>query len=365
MAPVPLARWVAQRLAPWFATHQRDLAWRGTRDPYAIWVSEVMLQQTRVETVAQRWPAFVQRFPDVHTLAAATEAQVLEAWSGLGYYRRARALHAGARYVAAEHGGHLPQDVPALRRIPGVGPYTAGALASIAFDRPEPLVDGNVARVLSRLRGVEDPVAQPASAPAHWAFVGDVVAAGQPRVLAQALMELGATVCTPGEPRCGACPLATRCAARLRGVQREIPAVRRRAHVLLEEFVAALIVRDGAVLLQRRPAQGLLAGLWCPPLLPCPGAGTSLARVAREVAGLRLRFSRSGAGVVDHMFTHRRWRVQAFRARLERALPEDAQWCWWVPRTAAPGGIPTLTRRLLALVPGLAEPRSRDRQPTV
>ncbi|HRI09659.1 MAG TPA: A/G-specific adenine glycosylase, partial [Nannocystaceae bacterium] len=205
------ARRLAELLTPWFAANQRDLEWRRTRDPYAIWVSEIMLQQTRVETVRAYYRRFMERFPDVGTLAAADEEAVLAAWSGLGYYRRARLLHAGARHVASALGGSLPRTGEGLRSIPGVGRYTAGAIASIAFDEPVPLVDGNVARVLSRLGAIEDVKGQGADAPGHWKVVAEVLGAGSPRVLAQALMELGATVCTPQSPRCSLCPAQELC----------------------------------------------------------------------------------------------------------------------------------------------------------
>ena len=193
---------LAAALAPWFHAHHRDLPWRRTRDPYAIWVSEVMLQQTRVETVLRYFDGFLTRFPSVAALAGAPLDDVLGAWSGLGYYRRARLLHQGAAAVARDHDGRMPGEAEALRTIPGIGRYTAGAIASIAFDRPEPLVDGNVARVLSRIAAIEDVAQQPATAAGHWALCAAILREGSPRILAQALMELGATVCTPRAPRC-------------------------------------------------------------------------------------------------------------------------------------------------------------------
>ena len=189
-----LSRQLATALEAWFRRDHRDMPWRRTRDPYAIWVSEIMLQQTRVETVERYFDAFLARFPTVGALAAADEQAVLQAWSGLGYYRRARLLHRGARHVVDRHGGTLPADAEGLRSIPGVGDYTAGAIASIAFDLPVPLVDGNVARVLSRIEAIEDPREQAATARRHWRRVAEILRHGTPRVLSQALMELGATV---------------------------------------------------------------------------------------------------------------------------------------------------------------------------
>ncbi|MCA9706094.1 MAG: A/G-specific adenine glycosylase, partial [Myxococcales bacterium] len=193
------------------------MPWRRTRDPYAIWVSEIMLQQTRVETVERFYGPFLERFPTVAALARADEQAVLQAWSGLGYYRRARLLHRGARHVVEELRGSIPADAEGLRAIPGVGEYTAGAIASIAFDRPEPLVDGNVARVLSRVEAIEDPKQQLATARRHWRRVAGILRHGTPRVLSQALMELGATVCTPRSPQCLLCPVRSVCAAHRAG----------------------------------------------------------------------------------------------------------------------------------------------------
>lgn len=355
---------LAQALAPWFSAHQRDLSFRRTRDPWAIWVSEIMLQQTRVETVERYYAAFVERFPDVGTLAAADESEVLEAWSGLGYYRRARLLHKGARHVAEHHGGVVPRDADALRSIPGVGPYTAGAIGSIAFDRPVPLVDGNVARVMSRLFALAEPAEQAATARAHWARVEAVLKVGRPRVLAQALMELGATLCTPKSPRCHACPVATQCRAHAEGLADVIPSPKKKKELPVQRF-AALDVRHGdARLWVRRPAEGLLAELWCLPLVPLEeGARVPPpSDVAQTIAG-SLKLGRPRAELVRHVFTHRIWEIVVIpaaatrRVRL-RSIDPDRQ--AWVRVGELPaGGVPTLTRKLLA--PG-ARPR---RQPTV
>ncbi|MGB1699586.1 MAG: A/G-specific adenine glycosylase, partial [Nannocystaceae bacterium] len=203
----------SRRLTRWFNAGHREMPWRATRDPYAIWVSEIMLQQTRVDTVRAYYSEFLRRFPSVEALAEATEDAVLGAWSGLGYYRRARLLHAGAQDVMARFGGVLPADLAALRSIPGIGPYTAGAIAAIAFDLPAPVVDGNVARVLSRVRAVRQERAQAATARHHWETAEEVISKGSPRILAQAMMELGATVCVPVKPACGECPVRPICEA--------------------------------------------------------------------------------------------------------------------------------------------------------
>ncbi|MBC7172514.1 MAG: A/G-specific adenine glycosylase, partial [Polyangiaceae bacterium] len=208
---------IRSALLEWFDRAQRDLPWRRTLDPYAIWVSEVMLQQTRVETVIPYYERFLTRFPTPAALAEAEEDAVLAAWSGLGYYRRARMLHAGAREVVATYGGAVPEAREARLALPGVGRYTAGAIGSIAFGKPEPIVDGNVARVLSRVRFIETPPGRADTERRLWDEAERLVYGERPGALNQALMELGATVCTPSSPRCTECPIARACAARSKG----------------------------------------------------------------------------------------------------------------------------------------------------
>nr|WP_255216045.1 A/G-specific adenine glycosylase [Pseudenhygromyxa sp. WMMC2535] len=347
---------VATALSAWFAKHARDLPWRRTRDPYAIWVSEIMLQQTRVDTVERYWSRFLDRFPSVEALAAADEEAVLEAWSGLGYYRRARLLHRGARHVHAEHGGALPETPAEIRAIPGVGRYTTGAIASIAFDQPVPLVDGNVARVHARLQAIEDPVEQDAKAEDHWHFVSEVLAHGSPRVLAQALMELGATVCTPRSPSCSSCPLRAQCRAQALGRAHEIPAVKTKKPSPEHGYYALALRWGERLLLERRPEGSLLAGMWCLPLFERPldeRDPEKLAAAASETLGVPMTLTDKPAGKVKHVFTHRVWHLLPWPARARRAprlrKRDDARELAWMQADQTPaGGIPTLTRKLLA-----------------
>ncbi|WAS95362.1 A/G-specific adenine glycosylase [Nannocystis punicea] len=348
---------IAKHLEPWFLQHQRDLTWRRTRDPYAIWVSEIMLQQTRVDTVEAYYGKFLDRFPDVGTLAAADESDVLAAWSGLGYYRRARLLHAGARHVAENLGGVVPDEPDQLRKIPGVGKYTAGAIASIAFDRPAGLVDGNVARVLSRLQAIEEPRLQDASSAGHWAMAQKIVQAGSPRVLAQALMELGATVCTPMAPRCEGCPVRSECQALAKGLQTAIPAPKQRAPSPREDLWAVAVRRDGRVLLEQRPTEGLLAGLWCLPLIErkiSDRAGAPPRSIA-EVTGVKVKSVEALAEPVKHVFTHRVWMLWPCRG--EAAIVDMSHQTdegdtpgrmWIAPGERPRGGIPKVTEKVLA-----------------
>jgi A/G-specific adenine glycosylase len=347
-------RAVARALSRWFEAEARDLAWRRTRDPYAIWVSEIMLQQTRVETVERFWPPFLARFPDVASLAAADEDAVLEQWSGLGYYRRARLLHRGAKHVHEQLGGELPRTVDGLRSIPGIGRYTAGAIASIAFDEQAPLVDGNVARVHSRLAAIAEPREQDASHEGHWRFVARILEHGSPRILAQALMELGATICTPRSPSCSRCPVRAKCRARIDGHQESIPAAKpKKPSPRLHYFALALHHRD-RLLLERRANEGLLAGLWCLPLFERDPKGDpleharALGATASERFGVDLRLADAPAGVVEHVFSHRIWQLVVWPARARRAPKLDRREHAWLTETSGPeGGVPTLTRKLL------------------
>ena len=342
-------------LLEWFRGNRRDLPWRRTRDPYAIWISESMLQQTRVETVIPYYRRFLERFPDVHALASADLEDVLGLWAGLGYYSRARNLHRAAQRVAAEHGGALPSDPAALRALPGVGRYTAGAVASIAFDRPEPIVDGNVVRVLTRLFGIEDEVGAPAVARRLWALAADFADGPQPGTANQALMELGATVCTRRAPRCAACPLAQRCTARRRGDAEALPVKRRKPKPRAVEAVAGWVVRRGRVLAVQRPARGLLGGLWELPggeLRAGETASEAMMRTLRERLGLDIDGATS-LGSVEHGFTHLALRLHVLRCEIPRGrvrLRDFAAFRWLAPRAfdALPHG--AVTRKALSLL---------------
>ncbi len=253
-------------LVDWYETRKRDLPWRRTRDPYAIWVSEVMLQQTQVKTVLGYYERWMQRFPTVEALAAAADDDVLHAWQGLGYYSRARRLLAGARAVTERHAGKLPKNVAALLALPGIGPYSAGAIASIAFGLPEPIVDGNVVRVLCRLFALKG---DPAKAPLKqelWRRARELVPEKQASAFNQSLMELGATICTPTSPRCAQCPVAQHCRALAQGLERELPQLAKRKAPTEVATAAAYVRRGNAVLLRQLPEDApRWAGLWVLP----------------------------------------------------------------------------------------------------
>lgn len=257
---IALAR-VRSALLRWYDDNRRDLPWRaapGERpDPYAVWVSEAMLQQTRVETVRPYFAKWLESFPNLETLAAAPEDSVLKAWEGLGYYSRARNLHRAVREVVARYGGAVPADIDSFRALPGVGRYTAGAVASIAFGQEAPVVDGNVRRVFARMLDK----AEPGDA-RLWRLAERMVVGERPGDLNQALMELGAIVCVPRSPRCDQCPVRTDCAALSAGTVDERPARRPPKRIPVERHGVAVVVRDGRVLLTKRPDGGRLAGLW-------------------------------------------------------------------------------------------------------
>jgi len=319
---VPAATELRSALLRWYDAQARDLPWRRTRDPYAIWISEVMLQQTQVSVVLPYWSAFLARFPDVRSLARASLDEVLGAWRGLGYYARARNLHRAAEAVVERHDGRLPDTVEALGALPGFGRYTVGAVASIAFGREVPLVDGNVARVLARLLGVEGGSGDVARERRLWELAAALVQGERPGDWNQALMELGATVCRPEQPTCLLCPLRARCVALATGRVAEIPAPRPRP-ARRSLYLAVAVARKGdAVLLVRRQGTGLFGGLWELPSVEC-AAGD-------EVAALRARWPEIGRsprslGRVERTLTHRALTLAIYE--VERLRPPDgARW---------------------------------------
>ncbi len=310
----------ATALLAWFAQHQRQLPWRNRPSPYAVLVSELMLQQTRVETVIDYFTRWMARWPTVDALAQASESDVLALWTGLGYYNRARNLHAAAKAVIAQHGGVMPRDAESLRQLPGLGPYTVGAVRSIAFGEPAALVDGNVARVLARWTAFAGDPNAPRGRTQVWqlaeAWLDVPETRADPSSWNQALMELGATVCTPRSPRCATCPVATHCQANALGLQALIPPVRQKAAAQLVRAAYAVIVgevdlqsgvadADPCVVLGRRPADVRWAGLWEPPGvegLDC------LDVLNARLRGMGLEPG-SPLGPIVHILTHRRYEV--------------------------------------------------------
>lgn len=351
----------------WFAAHKRALPWRDNPEPYRVWISEIMLQQTTVEAVRPRYEAFVARFPDVAALARAAEDDVLAAWSGLGYYQRARNLRAAAVAIVRESGGELPRDARDLAKLPGVGRYTAGAIASIAFGEPEAILDGNIIRLLSRLFRVEGDPRRRETREALWGLAAALVPRDDPSAFNQGLMELGALVCRPREPLCDACPLAAECGARAAGATDRYPARARRAAVRAAH-VAAAIARDRArrVLLIRREAPGAMRGLWELPSAEV-GAGAGAAEIAARIraeTGLSLRIG-GLAAAARHTVMTRRIDVRAFAATLAQdAGSATREIAWVTPAGIAAFPHSSLLKKLLAqIATGGARVTPRTKEP--
>lgn len=316
---------IAEPLLRWYAACARDLPWRlSSPDPYRTLVSEIMLQQTRVETVKPYYERFIAALPDVQSLAAAEEEQLLKLWEGLGYYSRVRNLQKAARVVVTAHNGRIPDRPDQLRKLPGIGEYTAGAIASIAFGLPEPAVDGNVLRVCSRLVNSKRNIDDPACRAAIRTALRSVYPPGRCSEFTQALMDLGAMVCLPATPKCGECPLNGSCRARQAGTAAELPVRKPKANRRIEPMtVFVLHSASGRIALRKRPAKGILAGLWEYPSVPGKLSQTA---AAKRLAGLNLEFdSLEKAGSRRHVFTHVEWQMTVWRAECRR---EDPLFTW-------------------------------------
>jgi A/G-specific adenine glycosylase len=335
-----------RKLLRWYHKNRRDLPWRRTADPYAIWISETMLQQTQVKTVLPYYERFLSAFPNIEALARAPLARVLRLWSGLGYYRRAENLSAAARQIVRRHSGKLPSEYSELRTLVGIGDYTAGAILSIAFQQPYPAVDGNARRVLGRLFGIHHESKLRALA-------GRFVSRTQPGNFNQALMELGATLCAPAAPRCGVCPLASDCRSR---TQKELP---RRAGGAPMKFIdvtwpLAVVRHRGKILLRRRAADDLLARLWELPGAPLTGRMKPAGVFRRELNSLPERLgARRLIGEFRHAITHRRIRAPVYliecTVRSEIRLPGN-DWRWLRANLVERRPISSMTKKALNLL---------------
>ena len=345
MTTAPAA--VRRRLLDWYRRAGRDLPWRRSRDPYRIWVSEVMLQQTTVRVVVPYYERFLERFPTVAALARAPEEDVLATWSGLGYYHRARNLLRGARHVTAHHEGRFPLTLEAALAVPGVGLYTASAILSIAHGVPLPVVDGNVRRVLSRFYALRGPEWHK-DAP-YYNRAEEVLDRDSPGDWNQAVMELGATVCLPRRPACPVCPLRSSCRAAALGLQDELPEKRVRRAPVDVTVAAAILERDGRFLLVRRREGRLMGRMWEVPQTSLEGRG--LADLVPELLSIHGLHVVPGAllSCGRHAITYRRIRVEAYSSRLRRRPPEDPERFRWVS-PAELGGLPisSLTRKVIA-----------------
>lgn len=323
---------VRSRLLAWYDQNRRDLPWRRTRDPYRILVAEFLLQRTRIASGTPYYERFLARYPTVHDLAAASLDDVLAVWEGLGFYGRARRLHDAARVIVAAHGGKVPSSFESLAALPGIGPYTAGAIASIAFGITVPAVDGNVVRVLARLFRIREDVTSTVVRRRIVEIAATLVSPDDPGSFNQAMMELGATTCTPTNPACERCPLEGQCLGRAAGEEGEIPIVsdRRRSQVVPVAF--ALVEAKGRVLLVRREPGTLLGGLWALPGGEVPSRAserTSLPTLVKEQAGTGIKVGPPWSRV-DRTFSHRKWSGSIYRCSPTQR-PSSGEGVRWIP----------------------------------
>lgn len=333
-------RYFSQELLDWYEINKRDLPWRRHRDPYYIWVSEIMLQQTRVDTVIPYFHRFIERFPTIQSLADAPEDDVLKCWEGLGYYSRARNLQAAARQVTEQYDGVMPSGKDEVSGLKGIGPYTSGAIRSIAFNIPAAAVDGNVMRVLSRYFLIEEDIMKVKTRTKMEDLVLTLVPDGRASDFTQALMELGALICTPKSPKCLVCPVMEHCSARLEGKEESLPIKTKakppRPEYRLTAIVEGTGVHEGKILIRKRPAAGLLAGMWELPHVIVPADGSSVpAAMSEETAMVRLRDALLEEGVpvqpighvmdAEHTFSHIQWNMGVYRCKWQDVPPAALQ----------------------------------------
>jgi A/G-specific adenine glycosylase len=345
-----------EALIDWFEKHRVDLPWRRTNDPYAIWLSEIMLQQTQVATVIPYYERFLARFPTVQDLGAAPLGDVLKLWEGLGYYSRARNLHRAAKMIVERSNGQFPTSLEGLRSLPGIGRYTAGAIASLAFGIDAPVLDGNVIRILTRWFNISDDVRATSTKNMLWALATMLVPDGRAGPWNEGLMELGRLICTPRSPACSACPVAAFCEARELGLQHERPVKQLRPKTPHYDVTAAVITRDdGRILIAQRPPEGLLGGLW-----EFPGgkreSGETLPdclhREIREELDIEISVGEQ-IGVVRHGYTHFRITLYAFACQHVSGIPQKigvADYAWIMLDDLDHYAFPVTDQKIIALL---------------
>jgi A/G-specific adenine glycosylase len=349
LPPLASAAWLRQfrrKLLVWYQEHRRPLPWRATADPYAIWVSETMLQQTQVATVIDYYHRFLQRFPNVEALAKADEQEVLRFWAGLGYYRRARQMHAAAQQIVSLHHGKFPLDVEQLRALPGIGRYTAGAIASFAYGTPAPILEANTQRLFCRLLGVREDPKLSAVQKQLWKFATSILPASGPEIgsINQAAMELGSLICLPQQPLCTSCPVCTLCAARAAGAQAEIPVAAKRPEITTLTHALVIVRNRGRLLLRQNPPGQWWQGLWDFPRVdvtsllaerafqPANSDTDEMRRLVAEAMQQKLGLDCEPTGyltTLKHGVTRYRITVACYAARFSQTpLPQDQQWQW-------------------------------------
>jgi len=367
-SPSPCKPDFAPALIQWYNHQHRDLPWRNTHDPYPIWLSEIMLQQTQVNTVIPYYEKFLNLFPTLADLASAPAETVLKAWEGLGYYARCRNLHQAAKQILSQHGGSFPQTHAEVNALPGIGRSTAGAILTFAFGQRHPILDGNVKRVLARLFDIHEDPAGNETQKRMWTLSEALLAeAEDPYAYNQAIMELGATVCTPQNPSCLLCPVRPHCDAAAAGTQNDLPIKAPKKAVPHYTIAVGVIWHQGQVLIQRRPEKGLLGGLW-----EFPGGkqepGEALEETARreieEELGIEVQV-RDKIITVPHAYTHFKITLHAFHCDYVSGTPEPKgceAWQWVAPEALESFAFPTANKRVLA---ALKKPGNTDRQTTL
>ncbi|UJF32817.1 A/G-specific adenine glycosylase [Paenibacillus hexagrammi] len=327
-------------LLEWYRAHKRDLPWRRSKNPYHIWISEVMLQQTRVETVIPYFHRFTEQFPTVEALANAPEEDVLKAWEGLGYYSRARNLQSAVREVHERYGGIVPQEKEEISSLKGVGPYTSGAILSIAYNKPEPAVDGNVMRVLSRYFLIEEDIMKPSTRVKMEKLARELILEGTASDFNQALMELGAMVCTPRSPHCLTCPVMAQCSAREEGMEESLPIKKKakppRPELRAVAFIEGTGENEGKWLIRQRPQEGLLARMWELPHIQMQSAAWgSDQEVMNELKDSLMQQEQIAVKPaswfldIEHTFSHIQWQMKVYRSQMNDAgewIPFHYRW---------------------------------------
>ncbi|MBK9288070.1 MAG: A/G-specific adenine glycosylase [Flavobacteriales bacterium] len=345
--------WFSRSLAPWYRAHGRDLPWRRTRDPYRIWLSEVILQQTRVDQGTAYYERFVEQYPTVADLASAPEGAVMKLWQGLGYYSRARNLMAAARQVVQEHGGTFPSTFPELLKLKGVGDYTAAAIASIVFDRPEAVVDGNVYRVLARVFGIDTPIDSTEGRKAFRELANSLLDPSNAGDHNQSVMELGATVCLPRNPACGDCPLASRCIARKEGRIDRLPVKAGKTKVRDRYFHYLIIRSGGRIWLHQRTEKDIWRDLYQPPLVETTSAATKaqVARRATDLLGYQ-PILEALAGPVRHVLSHQVIHARFWTVLGSELIAVPEGWVLVGPTELKDHAVPRLIERFLEVPDG-------------
>jgi A/G-specific adenine glycosylase len=341
---------IANNLLYWFEENKRDLPWRQTKNPYYIWISEIMLQQTQVETVKSYYIKFIKQYPNITDLAKANEDEVLKLWEGLGYYSRAKRLMACAKIVVDKYQGKFPKDKELMLKLPGIGPYTAGAILSIAYNRKAPAVDGNVFRVISRIFNITEDITKPKSRKTFEKVTEDLLSSIEKYGdLNQSLMELGAMVCTPLNPKCKSCPIMTLCEGVQTNIQEFLPVKTKNKSKVSMSMEVAWVTYKEKIMLTRRPEEGMLGGLWGFPIVEkeLPQLGQSIKLELEEQYGLQVNLE-GVKGQAKHIFTHRIWQMTLFHYTAKKdILIEYPEIMWVTYEEMLQFPMPTAFRKLL------------------